>query len=170
MLILTALLLAEARLQHTLQDIRALWKCSIATILRKSIDCQSSAGFNVNCSERNQPSLQNTLLCPVHYHSFKKFSSNVSQLYLLSICHNLLYNYVLPTFYIFKLLQLVLHFLHFLLSDNKCILNRLTFKGPLLLVSLNKDSVNEVDEHSVEAFWPEIKFYAFVTRVLIKNV
>ena len=77
MLILTALLLAEARLQQTLQDIRALWKCSIATILRKSIDCQNSAGFNVNCSERNQPSLQNTLLCPVHYHSFKKVSSNV---------------------------------------------------------------------------------------------
>ena len=139
MLILTALVLAEARLQHTLQDIRALWKCSIATILRKSIDCQNSAGFNVNCSERNQPSLQNTLLCPVHYNSLKKFSSNVRP-FLLSICYNLLYNYVLPIFYIFKLLQLVLHFLPFLQSDNKCILNRLTSKGPLLLNSLNKDS------------------------------
>ena len=46
----------------------------------------------------------------------------------------------------------------------------LTSKGPLLLHSLSEDSGNEVDEHSVKAFWPEIKFYAFVTRVLIKNV
>ena len=92
------------------------------------------------------------------------------QLYLLSVCYNLLYNYVLPIFYTFKLLQLVRHFLPFLQSDNKCILNMLTSKGPLLLHSLSEDSGNEVDEHSVKAFWPEIKFYAFVTRVLIKNV
>ena len=85
------------------------------------------------------------------------------------MCYNLLYNYVFPIFYIFKLLQIVLHFLPFFQSDNKYILNRLTSTGPLLLDSLSEDSGNEVDEHSVKAFGPEIKFYAFVTRVLIKK-
>ena len=35
--------------------------------------------FNVKCSKRNQASLQNTLLCPVHYHSFKKLKKNVTE-------------------------------------------------------------------------------------------
>ena len=150
--ILTALLLAKTRLQHPLQDISALWKCSIATILRESVDCQNSAGFNVNCSERNQASLQNTLLCPVHYHSFKKNSSNVRPtLFTFSsaITRSLIMFY--PFFFYISLS--CCNFRPFFQSDNKCILNRLTSKGPLLLASLSEDSGNEVDEHSVEAYY-----------------
>ena len=129
---------------HPLQDIRALWKSPIATILRKSVDCQNSVGFNVKCSQQiKQVYKLNALLCPVHYHSFKKFSSNVRPtLFILSICYNLLSYYVLPIFYIFKLLQLVQHFLPFFQSDSKYILNRLTSKGPLLL-----DLTNTVLRH-----------------------